>query len=135
MDVIKTIKLLIPITVYGVIVVVFLNRLNELNNNLLEEYSDSFFMDLLGHNDWQPLKYFGIALVLGAIAILGVVFCWNIIKRNYVDGEELLVSVLSMIACVFFVILILKYISVPILKAVFLATVALVGGTYSLSKK
>ncbi|MBF0798911.1 MULTISPECIES: hypothetical protein [Enterococcus] len=135
MDVNKIVKLLIPISIYEVFVVIFLIKLNELNAYLLKEYSNAFFMELLQYNGWEPLEYFGMTVVLGAIGIIGIVFCWNILKNSYVDVEEMLACILSIFFFVVTIILLVKFISIPILKAVFLATIALVGGAYSFSKK
>ncbi|WP_373193549.1 hypothetical protein [Enterococcus sp. RIT-PI-f] len=135
MDVNKIIKLLIPIIIYEVFVVIFLIKLNELNTYLLKEYSNAFFMELLQYNGWEPLKYFGMTIVLGAISIIGIVFCWNILKNSYVDVEEMFACILSILFCVVTIIILMKFISIPILKAVFLAAIALVGGAYSFGKK
>ena len=47
----------------------------------------------------------------------------------------MLACILSIFFFVVTIILLVKFISIPILKAVFLATIALVGGAYSFSKK
>lgn len=135
MDLAKILKFFIPIVFYVTIVIVFLVKLSDLNSALMDEIPDAFFMDILQYSDWLPIKFFGFTLVLGVIGILIIIYCCYVIRNSYTDPEEMIASLLSIVICAVILILLVKFISVPILKAVFLATVALAGGAYTMSKK
>ena len=97
MSITKIIKLLLPIMFYEVFVGIFLIQLNKSNIFLSEEYSNASFMDLLQYNEWEPVKYFGITVVLGVIGWIGILFCLNMLKNSHTDEEEMVAYILSMV--------------------------------------
>lgn len=109
--------------VYTVITALFLFFLNSLNNTLLKTFAniDNEFLKsfkLLQHNNWQPIKYFIVAIVLMVIAAYYIRHLWKCIKETHIETEEVLVAICSMILMLILILCIIYYIDNPILRAV-----------------
>lgn len=114
----RYLRLSIPLLPYSVITTIFLLRLRNLNNYLLEHFSDKSAIELLRYNRSQPLKFFVGAIVLTMIGGLLVYHFWKKTADERLEIEEVLVVFCSFFASLIFILLIISAITIPILMAI-----------------
>ena len=111
---------------YLVVALLFMVRLSALNSILLAAQAEGASnIDLLKQNNWQAVRYFGITVLL---FIIGIVCIYMVIKKvqlRYIECQEMLIRLLSIVCIILTEILLIKLIYIPILQAI-LSTVGLV---------
>jgi hypothetical protein len=107
----------------SILVIVFLNRLNGLNNRLREkvDLTDSF--DVAMFNNGEPCLFVLFALVLVIIAVVLVIWCWRATINEDLTRFTVL-TVLALLLNFIYVVLIWHMINNPILRAVIIVLVA-----------
>ncbi|MEB5927571.1 hypothetical protein [Enterococcus faecalis] len=118
----------LPFGVFFVFSIFYLNCLKKLNEILLDTFSNKSAFDLLGYNDYQPIKMFALALLL-VISSLGLLYFY---VKNIRFDACIIIEVIVYVSCVIGILIIdgmiIKNISIPILRAI-LGTM-LVGGIF-----
>ncbi len=100
---------------------IFICCLNNLNRTLLEKYSELQVFAMLKHDNYKPLKYFGLTMLL---VFLG---SWNIfckikkIRETDLHFHEKLFFIVSIFVTAVFIVLLFIAINNPILKAIIIA--------------
>lgn len=131
MNVVGYVKFLLIEEIYSIVTAIYLVKLNKLNKVLSSERFDESIR-LLAYNNWEPMKYFVIALclfVLGGCIILRRVNYVRFKKLYFGEMVSVLVAVMIMLILL---ILLFIFINNPILRAIF---AALSVGTVLLFKK
>lgn len=112
--------------IYLIVTVVYLIKLNALNQELLLcNFTDAF--KLLQYKEYAPLKYFGIATCL---FFGGCFLIWREIHhiRLELDSfEEIIISCLGIFVIAILLLLLIVFINNPILRAVFVAGLVILG--------
>ncbi|MGX2947016.1 hypothetical protein [Enterococcus alishanensis] len=114
-----------PISIYGIVTIFYLYNLNKLNILLTSEMKNETAIDILIYNNYQPCKYFGVMVALTIIG--GIFVAWSFLRiKNGIYGDSsILVFLINIVVAAVFVILLIKFITIPILRAV--ATVVALG--------
>lgn len=119
-------KILIIETMYIVPAIIFCALLQRLNKQLLTMNTESSFA-LLRYNDYQPLWYFAIAVLLAAVGA-GLVFYFSQqIRCADLDFSAVIAALAAIAICVIAVVSIIILINNPILRAVIVAMTVCVG--------
>lgn len=111
---------------YAVIVIIYLFCLDNLNNNLLAQNFASSF-DLLIYNDYCALKYFGIASLLFLFGCIIIYTDISYFRKGLEYCGEIIIAIGSIVVILFLLVLIICYISIPILKAVLTCVLVVIG--------
>ena len=122
-------KLFSPIALYMVVSITFLFKLKQLNLYLIKHYSDKGAIDLVVHNDYQPLKYFGTAVLLVVIGGFLIYFFVRYMKNSCSYLGEVVSMLLSFSIAIVLMLLIIVNINIPIFQAIL--SVLLFGGVLS----
>lgn len=116
--------------IYLIIMVLYLFNLNALNKEL-SWYDFSSPFELLQYRDYAPLIYFGFAVVL---FIIGCLLVFRGVHRIQWEMElfgEIVVSCLGILIVIILLVLLIIFIDNPILRAVFVAGLVILGVSYS----
>jgi hypothetical protein len=117
MRVIDYIEYLIWEIIYSIVTIVYLVKLNMLNQKLLSINFDNEIA-LLKYADSTPVRYFILALIL---LVLGVVVAgrrWTYARDNALSIEKVVATILAILVIVILLIQIIVFINNPILRAV-----------------
>ena len=115
------------VLVYTVVCIVYLGMLHNLNNKLNAVLFNSS-LELLLYNNYQPIKYFIVALVLAFIGGYIAYRKFLILRSEVHESEDKLFGALAILIIAVMLVAILIGINVPILRAIF--TVLIVGGLF-----
>ncbi|KXA24028.1 hypothetical protein YWH7054_00260 [Fusobacterium nucleatum YWH7054] len=130
--VLKYFKILYIELFYSFFSIVFLCKLDNLNSELLGKND----LSILTYNNYQSLYFF-----IGAFILIIFGFYIFIYRFKYIlDMEinsfgELFFFIIIEILIIFIIIFIIKFISIPILKTIFKATIVILGISQFLSTK
>ncbi|WP_099221857.1 hypothetical protein [Listeria costaricensis] len=105
--------------IYAVITTIFLILLNKLNKVLLSKGYEEDPFALLAYNDGQPIKYFAFTLVLvicGAVLLYLLSRCIRFGRD--VEPWEFILLVLLFLMVIISIVLIIKFICIPIFQAI-----------------
>jgi hypothetical protein len=107
---------------------IFLFRLDQLNKTLLLR-QPAFSFGLLAFNDYQPLKYFVTAVLLGLVGFVFIRYFLKAIKEQQLGTLVLLSAVVLIFLVIALIILLIIFIDVPIFRAIlsFLVMVVFLG--------
>lgn len=97
--------------IYMVLVVIYIVKLDKLNKQILSKKFNSSF-SLIAFDDYKPLEYFGIAALL-----IG-------------DDRDIIIIICSIIVMIISILFIVKFISVPIFKAILISICLICGAVY-----
>ena len=128
----KYFKILYIELFYSFFSIVFLYKLDNLNSELLGKND----LSILTYNNYQSLYFF-----IGAFILIIFGFYIFIHRFKYIlDMEinsfgELFFFIIIEILIIFIIIFIIKFISIPILKTIFKATIVILGISQFLSTK
>ena len=128
----KYFKILYIELFYSFFSIVFLCKLNNLNSELLRKND----LSILTYDNYQSLYFF-----IGAFILIIFGFYIFIHRFKYIlDMEinsfgELFFFIIIEILIIFIIIFIIKFISIPILKTIFKATIVILGISQFLSTK
>lgn len=112
--------------------IVFLYKLNILNSKLLGEND----LSILTYNHYQPLYFFIGAFILIIFGFYIFLHRFKYILNTEIDSfQELVFFIVIEILIIFIIIFIIKFISIPILKTIFKATIVILGISQFLSTK
>ena len=109
-----------------IIYIIFLKRLDKIL--LTKNFTNS--IQLLKYDNYITVKYFILALI---IAICG---CWLIIKivldlkNKHSNFDDIIIGFIIIMVIAILLILVLNYITVPILKAILTVITIVIGGVY-----
>lgn len=109
---------LTPFIGFLCISLVYLNRLKKLNEILVDQFSGESSFSLLSYNNYQPVKYFGLAVLIVLISLgLGYLYIkW--IRFDAYEVEEVIVSFVCLIGLLFLDISVITHINIPIFQAI-----------------
>lgn len=94
----KIFKYLLPDFIYGIVTIIFLFLLNGLNEVLLvEQFAGKNDLELLMYNNYQPIKYFSISLVLTLIGEGRIVYLGYHAKEREKLFEEIIAMFISIL--------------------------------------
>lgn len=115
--------------IYGIGVFIYIIILNNFNKELLGHRFESPFR-LLAYEDYAPIKYFVVALILCLFGI--ILICKEIqqLKSEDKSFEEITLSIFTLIIVGILLLVIIKCISIPILKAILCSISVIVGVVY-----
>lgn len=114
--------------IYLVVTVVYLFRLGALNRELLScDFGGAF--ELLQYRDCAPLKFFWGAVILFLIGCFLVNRGIRRTRTKIETFEEMVVSCLAILLMVVLLVLIIVFINNPILRAVFVTGLVILGLT------
>lgn len=103
---------------YYIVSIVFLFWLNNLNSTLMSKYSENDAFGILGYNNYQPLLFFAIDIIL---VIVGVYITYRSC-RNILEDLEYLFEIGYLVFIIIVGLLIVGFlihaITIPILKAI-----------------
>ena len=116
--------------IYVLFVIIYIIRLDKLNKQLLQRDIDSSF-SLLKYNDYEPVSFFVIAMFLMLLAIIFIIRDFNSIRHEENDKRDIIIIICSIIAMFAIILLIIKWISVPILKAILISLCLICGFIYA----
>ena len=116
--------------IYVLFVIIYIIRLDKLNKQLLQRDFDSSF-SLLKYNDYEPVSFFVIAMFLMLLAIIFIIRDFNSIRHEENDKRDIIIIICSIIAMFAIILLIIKWISVPILKAILISLCLICGFIYA----
>ncbi|ENM1174075.1 hypothetical protein [Listeria seeligeri] len=113
--------------IYTIVTTIFLINLNQLNKILLDGgYAEHAFA-LLKFNDYQPLEYFFVTMILSiAGGILTYFLYGSIFRCDETSPLEFLVLIICFMLVIVFIILLIYFIQNPIFQAIL--TVLCLGG-------
>lgn len=106
--------------------IIYLMQLNKLNKELLLFNSGDYFK-MVAYDDYAALKFFVGALIflfLGGV-ILYIEF--KIWKEGYDSVKEMVIAAASILVVIILLIAIIQFITIPILKAIFICAMTIVG--------
>lgn len=118
MNVSDYLKLLSPISFYVVVSMFFLWKLKQLNLFLIKHYSDKDAITLIGHNDYQPLKFFVYAVLLVVIGGFFIYFFVRYLRNSCSKLGETICMLLSISLAIVLMLLIIRDINIPIFQAI-----------------
>ena len=114
---------------YGIVVIIYLVRLNDLNKEILLQHLQDDPFATVQYNDYAPLKYFGLAVILFVAGCIILYIEIRMVKEGMVDElREIVITVLTFIICLILLGLIIKFITIPILKAILMCVFLIIGG-------
>lgn len=116
--------------IYVLLVIIYIIKLDKLNKQLLQKDFDSSF-SLLKYNDYEPVSFFVIAMFLMLLAIIFIIRDFNSIRHEENDKRDIIIIICSIIAMFTIILLIIKWISVPILKAILISLCLICGIVYA----
>lgn len=108
----------------------FLYKLYRLNDILLSGKYDDNPVKLLMYNEYQPLKYFGMTILLGVCGVGSIFFYIHCVKEYDLTLAGMIAAGVFVIVAIILIICLLLFINNPILRAVFLVTLLVIGGGY-----
>lgn len=115
--------------IYLIVMVLYLFNLNALNKELSWcDFSSPF--ELLQYRGYAPLTYFGVAAVL---FMIGCLLVYRGVRRIRYEMDlfgEIAVSCLGILAVIILLVLLIIFINNPILRAVFVAVLVIMGVSY-----
>lgn len=116
-------KILWKEVICSICTIIYLSRLNKLNNVLLSIYDEKEYVAILRHNDFEAVKMFFIGVAIFIIWLIGFT-TRNIraIRFQDLNGEEIFIKLISIVIAVIFMIAIIIFIDNPILKAMLVVT-------------
>lgn len=129
MNVSDYLKLLSPIAIYIAVSITFLCKLKQLNLYLIKHYSNKDAITLIGHNDYQPLEYFGLAVLLVVVGGFLIYFFARYLRNSCSELGETICMLLSISIAIVLMLLIIRDINIPIFQAIL--SVLLFGGVLS----
>lgn len=106
--------------------IIYLMKLNKLNKELLLFNSGDYFK-MVAYDDYAALKFFVGALIflfLGGV-ILYIEFKSG--KEGYDSVKEMVIAAASILVVIILLIAIIQFITIPILKAIFICAMTIVG--------
>lgn len=106
--------------IFVIVMIAYLVQLNALNRELIFYGFDSSF-ELLSYNDYIPLKFFGIAIILFVIGCILVHHDFCCLREKCDSFEEMIAMFLAIGVTIILLILLIIFIDNPILRAVFSA--------------
>ncbi len=115
--------------IYMVLVVIYIVKLDKLNKQILSKKFNSSF-SLIAFDDYKPLEYFGIAALLIGIAIIITIKEFNSFRYKENDDRDIIIIICSIIAMIISILFIVKFISVPIFKAILISICLICGAVY-----
>lgn len=118
--------------IYFFSVIVYLVKLNKLNKELLARKFDSSF-SLLAYKDYVPLGYFFIALVLFCIGCYLIYWEAKKLKIGVESFSEIVIAFVTIIVIIILLGMIIVDINNPIMRAVLISLIAIVGGAFVVS--
>ncbi len=119
--------------VYLLFSAVFLFKLRRLNDILLGKGLDQRPFELLAYDNYKPLQYFILAMILFFAGSVLIMINFRSIRDEDLEFEDIVISAVAMLIIVFMLISLFIYINNPIARAVL--TVAAIGGVISISNK
>ena len=115
--------------IYMVLVVIYIVKLDKLNKQILSKKFNSSF-SLIASDDYKPLEYFGIAALLIGIAIIITIKEFNSLRYKENDDRDIIIIICSIIVMIISILFIVKFISVPIFKAILISICLICGAVY-----
>ncbi len=113
---------------YGIIVIIYLVHLNDLNKKILLQHLQDDPFATVQYNDYAPLKYFAFAVILFVVGCIILYIEIRMVKEGRVDElREIVITVLTFIICLILLGLIIKFITIPILKAILMCVFFIIG--------
>lgn len=112
--------------IYLMVVIVYLICLNRLNHVLLMHHFETPF-ELLAYDDNIALEYFFKGLVLFVIGCMLLYREGKNLKRGLEDFREIIIAISTIIVVSVLIVLIIIFIDNPILRAVMLAILIILG--------
>lgn len=112
-----------------VLVVIYIVKLDKLNKQILSKKFNSSF-SLIAFDDYKPLEYFGIAALLIGIAIIITIKEFNSLRYKENDDRDIIIIICSIIVMIISILFIVKFISVPIFKAILISICLICGAVY-----
>ena len=107
--------------IIGIFTVCYIYSLHKLNNNLLQKFPESDIINqfqLLHYNDYQPLKYFVLAIVLVFSEIFLTMKIARKIRECEFEISDMLLNILMIAINIILIVFIINGIMIPILKAI-----------------
>lgn len=86
---------------------------------------------MLKYNDYEPVSFFVIAMFLMLLAIIFIIRDFNSIRHEENDKRDIIIIICSIIAMFTIILFIIKWISVPILKAILISLCLICGIVYA----
>lgn len=123
---------------YLIVVIVYLVNLNKLNQEL-QSQNISNAIKIVEYNNYAALKFFGVAVILILIGIY--ILCKEIsdmrVGRDWDAGlddfKDIIISIFTIALVIGLIILILKYIMIPILRAILTCAAIALGVGYAMT--
>ncbi len=106
--------------------IIYLIQLNKLNKELLWFNSEDYFK-MVAYDDYAALKFFVGALIflfLGGVILYIEFKNW---KEGYDSVKEMAIAVVTILVVIILLITIIQFITIPILKAIFICALTVVG--------
>lgn len=105
--------------IYTTVTVIFLIKLNRLNEFLVVKGYDKHALDLISYNDSQPLKYFGFTLLL---VIIGGFLLYLIGRCLRYESQmtlwDIISLIMAMLGVITLIVLLIIFIYIPIFQAI-----------------
>lgn len=118
-------------TLYTIISIIFLFFLNNLNRTLLSKFDVDDIVGILSYNSYKPVVYFFITLILVIIGVMLFVIRYKRIKSGELDWDEDIkifwYSMIYMIVIAVVIVTLIIAINNPILRAIILFAMTLMG--------
>ena len=111
--------------------IIFLFLLNNLNKELLTKFQVDDYINILMYDNKKPLYYFIIAVILGILATIDIVYRYRQVRYFEKNIEEIFLNLFAIFVMVVLIILLIYFINNPILRAIISLSMALIAFAYS----
>lgn len=110
---------LIWTVIYTTVTVIFLIKLNRLNELLVTGGYDKHVFNLISYNDSQPLKYFGFTLLLVIIGGFLLYLLGHCLRYEHqLTLWDIISLIMAMLSVITLIVLLIIFIQIPIFRAI-----------------